>query len=73
MAEPSLELLMSLMERVLSELGDIKADMAVLTALVMRIDRTQGGFLEELRALHGQHGRLDRRVRALEEAGHPPA
>lgn len=53
--------------RMLSELGSLRDDVAVLTAIANRQDGTLSGLLAELRAMHSQHARLERRVRALEE------
>ena len=42
---------------------------AVLVAITMRLDGTVSGLVQEVRAMHSQHSRLERRVRAME----PPA
>ena len=55
---------MSLMR---GEMGSMRDDMQVLTAMVMRLDGTVGLVLTELRAMHSQHGRLANRVRRVEE------
>lgn len=41
--------------------------MHVLTAIVQRLDNSQGRMLEELRAMHSQYSRPSNRVRQLEE------
>jgi hypothetical protein len=41
--------------------------MPVLTAIVLRLDNSQGRMLEELRAMHSQYSRMNNRVRQLEE------
>ena len=41
--------------------------MHVFTAIVQRMDNSQGRLLEEVRAIHSQHSRLRERVRQLEE------
>jgi hypothetical protein len=46
------------------EMGSMRDDMQVLTAMVMRLDGTVGLVLTELRAMHS---RLAKRVRRLEE------
>lgn len=53
--------------RLITELGDNRADMAVLLAITQRLDATVSGLLTELRAMHSRHARLERRVQALEE------
>lgn len=63
----TLEFLARQQQRVLEEIGVMRDDMQVLTAMVMRPDGTVGLVLTELRAMHGQHQRLGSRVRRLEE------
>lgn len=63
----TLELLARQQQRVLDEIGSMRDDMQVLTAMVMRLDGTVGLVLTELRAMHSQHNRLASRVRRLEE------
>jgi hypothetical protein len=52
-------------DRIINELADHRADMAVLLALTNRIDMTMGGLLGEVRALHGQIGRFRHRLDAI--------
>jgi len=59
----TLELLARQQQRALDELGSMRDDMQVLTAMVMRLDGTVGLVLTELRAMHSQHSRLANRVR----------
>jgi hypothetical protein len=47
----------------------MKDDMGVMMAIVMRLDGTVSGLINETRAIHSQHNRLANRVRALEGAG----
>jgi len=54
-------------QRVIEEIGVMRDDMQVLTAMVMRLDGTVGLVLTELRAMHSQHQRLANRVRRLED------
>jgi hypothetical protein len=63
----TLEFLARQQQRVLEEIGVMRDDMQVLTAMVMRLDGTVGLVLTELRAMHSQHQRLANRVRRLEE------
>ena len=67
-ATPDLTLLTQLMRQVIADVGTIKDDMRVLTAIVMRQDNTLAAMLTELRAMHSQHSRLANRVSALEAA-----
>lgn len=54
------------LQRLTTEVASLRDDMHVLTAIVLRLDNTQGRMLEELRAMHSQYSRLDNRVRQLE-------
>jgi len=48
-------------------MGTLRDDVAVLTAIVQRLDGTMAaGLVNEIRATHSQYNRLDRRVRELE-------
>jgi len=68
----TLEFLARQQQRVLDEIGVVRDDMQVLTAMVMRLDGTVGLVLTELRAIHSQHQRLANRVRRLEEEREEP-
>jgi len=63
----TLEFLARQQQRMLDQMGSMRDDMQVLTAMVMRLDGTVGLVLTELRAMHSQHQRLANRVRRLEE------
>jgi hypothetical protein len=52
--------------QIITDLGALREDMQVLTAIVMRQDGTLGALLNEVRATHSQHNRLANRVRDLE-------
>lgn len=54
--------------RLTSEVMTLRDDVAVLTAITMRLDGSQTALLAELRAMHSQHSRLANRVAALEKA-----
>lgn len=62
----TLEFLAQQQAKVISELADQRADMNVLLALVQRLDGTVQGLITEVRALHGQIGRMRHRVEQLE-------
>jgi hypothetical protein len=53
--------------RLTTEVGSLRDDMNVLTAIVMRQDATLNALLNEVRAIHSQHSRLANRVRQLED------
>jgi hypothetical protein len=56
------------LERLTSEVMTLRDDVAVLTAITMRLDGSHTALLTELRAMHSQHSRLANRVTALEKA-----
>ena len=62
-----LALLARLLRQLTIDVGSLRDDMRVLTALVLRMDATLTGLPTEVRAIHGQHSRTIDRVRALEE------
>jgi chromosome segregation ATPase len=55
------------LQRLTSEVASLRDDMHVLTAIVQRLDNSQGRMLEELRGMHRQYSRLNERVRHLEQ------
>ena len=63
-----LEYLARQQQQILGELGTMRDDAAVLLAIVMRIDGTVSGLVQEVRAMHSQHSRRANRVTALERA-----
>jgi hypothetical protein len=73
MAEDStadLTMLVRQQRQIITELGSIRDDLSVLTAIVLRQDATLTALLTEVRAMHSQHSRLANRVRQLEESAH---
>lgn len=72
MAEPDnslmLEILRELREALDTQVGGLRDDMGVLTAIVMRMDGNQQALLTEIRALHRQITRHDQRLRELEKS-----
>jgi hypothetical protein len=55
------------LQRLTVEVASLRDDMHVLTAIVQRLDNSQGRMLEELRAMHRQQSRFGERLRRLEE------
>lgn len=53
--------------QIITDLGSLRDDTAVLTAIAMRQDATLTALLTEIRAMHSQHSRLSNRVRELEQ------
>jgi hypothetical protein len=76
MADPDLNFLARQIERLLANDASQHDDMAVLTAIVLRMDgRVQRqeesilALLNEIRAVHTQIARMNDRIRKLEGAG----
>jgi hypothetical protein len=57
------------LQRLTTEVAGLRDDMHVLTAIVQRLDNSQGRMLEELRGMHRQYSRLNVRARQLEGQG----
>lgn len=62
------------MERLTIEVGSLRDDMRVLSAMVLRLDNSRdrqeallSDMLHELRAMHRQYDRMNDRVRKLED------
>ena len=64
MAEVDLNFLARQIERLIPLCDDV----AVLTAMVMRLDASQNALLHEVRAVHSQIARRNDRVTKLEDA-----
>jgi hypothetical protein len=62
----TLEFLARQQTQILNGMASFKADMTVLTAIVMRQDATLTSLLTEVRAMHSRHTHLERRVEKLE-------
>lgn len=67
-APVTLEFIAAQQSRLLNEMADMRADMAVLLAISQRLDSTVGGVTAELRALHGQIGRFRYRLDQMQPA-----
>ena len=73
MAEVSLDLLLRQQERVLEELrlvrsdiGDVRADMEVQSAIIRRLDQSAQNLTDEVRALAAQQDRQRQRLERLQ-------
>jgi hypothetical protein len=66
MAEITFEFIAERLDRIQTDMGILKDDMRVLSAIVMRQDATLSAVLTELRALHSQISRIGNRVSKLE-------
>ena len=69
LADPDLNFLARQNERMLAEIASLRDDMAVLTAMVMRLDGSHAALLQETRATHAQITRMNDRIRKLEAGG----
>jgi hypothetical protein len=69
LADPDLNFLARQNERILTEVASLRDDMAVLTAMVLRLDGSHTALLQETRATHAQIARMNDRVRKLETEG----
>jgi hypothetical protein len=69
LADPDLNFLARQIERLLTEMASLRDDMAVLTAMVMRLDGSHTALLQETRATHAQITRMNDCVRRLETEG----
>jgi hypothetical protein len=69
LADPDLNFLARQNERILTEIASLRDDMAVLTAMVMRLDGSHAALLQETRATHAQITRMNDRIRKLEAGG----
>jgi chromosome segregation ATPase len=67
MADADLNFLARQNERILTEIGSLRDDMTVLTAMVMRLDGSHSALLQETRATHAQISRMNDRIRKLED------
>jgi hypothetical protein len=69
LTDPDLNFLARQNERILTEIASLRDDMAVLTAMVMRLDGSHAALLQETRATHAQITRMNDRIRKLEAEG----
>lgn len=59
-------------ERLLTELGALRDEVRVQSAITIRLDSTMNALLTEVRETHIQIGRMNDRIRRLEETANPP-
>ncbi len=67
----TLEFLGKQLERLIAEQNSTRDDLRVLTAIVLRLEGTLNGVLDQLHAMVSQHQRFDSRLRRLEEERTP--
>jgi hypothetical protein len=59
------------LERIIAEQNSMRDDLRVLTTIVLRLEGTVNGVLDQLHAMVSQHQRFDARLRRLEEERAP--
>ena len=67
----TLEFLGAQLERVIAKQNSIRDDLRVLTTIVLRLEGTLNGVLDQPHAMVSQHRRFDARLRRLEEERTP--
>src|SRR5438874_10550869 len=65
----TLEFLGEQLERVIAEQNSTRGDLRVLTTIVLRLEGTLNGVLDQLHAMISQHQRFDARLRRLRKSG----
>jgi hypothetical protein len=55
------------LQRLIGEVASLRDDMRVMSAIVERLDNSQTGMLEEIRAMPRQQSRFGERLRQLEQ------
>jgi hypothetical protein len=68
MPEVDLAFIARQLERLVNDIAGLKDDMVVVIARLDRLDATTHSLVTEVRAMHGRHDRVLRRVERLEEA-----
>jgi hypothetical protein len=68
MADADLNFIARPNERIVTDLAGLRDDMAVLTAIVIRLDGSMTGLLQEMPATHSQIARMNDRIHRLEDA-----
>ena len=63
----TLEFLGKQLERVIAEQNSTRDDLRVLTTIVLRLEGTLNGVLDQPHAMVSQHQRFDARLSGLEE------
>ena len=67
----TLEFLGEQLERVIAKQNSIRDDLRVLTTIVLRLEGTLNGVLDQPHAMVSQHQGFDARLRRLEEERTP--
>jgi hypothetical protein len=72
MPDVDLDFLARQTERIINEVGVLRDENRVVTAMVTRLEGAQPTMLEQMRALQSLIGRMDDRFRRLENGGMSP-
>lgn len=68
MTDPDPNFLARQVERLITDVGSLRDDIGVLTAMGLRTDGLMAALLQETRATHTQIARMNDRIRKLEDA-----
>ena len=55
------------MSAIRNDMAGFRDEMTVQTAIIMRLEGSMTPILQELRAIHSQIGRMENRIRKLED------
>ena len=55
-------------QQLMTEIRSMKDDLAVMMAMITRMDGTLSGLVNEMRATHAQQARFSNRLKTLEDA-----
>jgi len=66
MPEITLEFIGKQLATLISDVGQLRDEMTVLSGITRRLDGTVSGLIDEIRGLSRLYDRLDRRIRELE-------
>jgi hypothetical protein len=69
MLEPDLNFISHQVERLVTDVASMRDDVAVLSAMVLRLDGSMSALLQETGATHTQIARMNDPIRRLEDAG----
>ncbi len=69
MTDPDIGFLARQTERLMTDVGSLRDDVAVLTSIVLRLDGSMTALRQETRATHAQIGNMNDRIRKLEDGG----
>ena len=71
MSAVTLDFIARQQQYMLATMGELRDDMAIMMAMLQRLDGTVSGLVNEVRAMHARHNRLARRVDAMAPEDRP--